>query len=105
MHQTGKKLIQDIMCSQFTFSSYAGFGIIPKSCSYKHKLFHSLQYFNTHNLTKDLKFLTHTVVGVSQSTSKLKASYQTVTFPVFGLYPFQFITLIFPPLKATVEIP
>jgi len=28
MHQTGKKLIQDIRCSQFTFSSYAGFGII-----------------------------------------------------------------------------
>lgn len=102
MHQTGKKLIQDIMCSQFTFSSYAGFGIIPNSCNYKHQLFHSLQYLHTPNITKDLKFLTHRVACGSQSTSKLAASYQMVRFPTFGLYPFQLITLIFPPLNAVV---
>lgn len=102
MHQTGKKLIQDIRCSQFTFSSYAGFGIICKSCNYKHQLFHSLQYLHTPNITKDLKFLTHRAACVSQSNSKLTASYQMVTFPVFELCPFQFKTLIFPPLNAVV---
>ena len=104
MHQTGKKLIQDIRCSQFTFSSYAGFGIIRNSCNYKHQLFHSLQYLHTTNITNDLKFLTHRVACVSQSTSTMTASYQMDTFPVSGLYPFQIITLIFPPLTLNAVV-
>jgi hypothetical protein len=80
------------------------FGIISKSCNYMHQLFLSLQYLHTPNITKKLKFLAHPhrVACVSQSTSELTAPYQMVTFPVFGLYPFQFITLTFPPLNTEV---